>query len=534
MADSCLVPGGEPAESVTRYAIGNGHAASLRNHVIRGVAFLMLLFALAGCGPFFDQQNLQDRADQPAGVLGEGRAVAQTFVAHCDGLSAIDLQLAVYPGVATSKGSLYAALVPGPTAGSRGSFFPPLGNTRMISSARFVEADLRPNEWIRLSFPPIQRSADQRYTLFVWTDDRRPSSATVWASGRVGGTGGDRRFVDGSAAPGSLVYRAYCDESPGQVASEAQATIERSGALWPVELVLCIMPGLALASLLADRDDDPAAFLGLAVGWSVLLAPLSLILATPVRLGGGVAIPLIGAGLAVTWWRRPGLRLGACSLVGLASAIVAMGIRVVDAKGLVAPMWVDPVQHSYVAQLILSVRGVPSTYGPILPGQIFDYHFGFQTIAAYGSWLSGASVADAVLATGQILDALICLAMYRFARDLTGSALAGAVASVLVAMVTTQPAYYVSWGRYPELAGLVALPAAADALRNVIRPPSSRTRIRAVLLPLIVARSRQDPWFSSTRAWRSSLPVWASRSRSPTRWPIEALDPSPRGWSPLA
>src|SRR5262249_43616785 len=56
--------------------------------------FLFALLGLAvamgavGCGPFVDQFNLQDRADEPAGELGSGENIAERFVARCDGLTA--------------------------------------------------------------------------------------------------------------------------------------------------------------------------------------------------------------------------------------------------------------------------------------------------------------------------------------------------------------------------------------------------------------------------------------------------------------
>src|SRR5262249_42499012 len=77
-------------------------------------ALLGLAFALgaAGCGPFVDQSNLQDRADEPAGDLGSGGSVAERFVARCDGLTAVDVQLAVYPSLPRQNGQITIALRP--------------------------------------------------------------------------------------------------------------------------------------------------------------------------------------------------------------------------------------------------------------------------------------------------------------------------------------------------------------------------------------------------------------------------------------
>lgn len=169
-------------------------------------------------------------------------------------------------------------------------------------------------------------------------------------------------------------------------------------------------------------------------------------------------------------------------VVALIATMLAVGIRAATAKDLVVPAWGDSVQHSYVTQLILASGGVPSTYGPLMPPQIFDYHFGLQSIVAYASILTGASAPSALLAVGQLLDALICLAVYRFARDLTSSRWAGAVAATLVALVTIQPTYYVSWGRYTELAGLVALPAAFAAMRAALGQQPRKRDVAAAIV----------------------------------------------------
>ncbi|MGH2459430.1 MAG: hypothetical protein ACRDIY_11245, partial [Chloroflexota bacterium] len=427
----------------------------------------LLLLLLAGCGPFIDPYNLQDRADQPAAPLGAGTTAGQTFVAHCDGLANVDLQVAVYPGIARTSGFLVVSLWElAPGSAILGAAVPAVGQPP-LATERFAEAALQPNQWLRFFVPPIARSSGRKFLIRVETTDPGKSPVTVWATGHL--TSLDRhRFTGGEAVPGTWVYRTYCDQSAVDVARETIATVGRAGWLWPVALLVCVLPGLGIAALIDDRERDPAAALGLGIGWSVLIAPCLLVLGTPLRIGLVLELASVGLGLGLLIWRRPRWRFSPWSAVALLSTAAALTIRAIDAKGLVAPMWGDPVQHSYVAELILEGGGVPTTYGQLVPPQVFDYHFGFQTLAAFASWIAHASTVESVLATGQILDALIVLAVYRFARDLVGSPPAGAVAAVLVGLVTTQPAYFVTWGRYPELAGLVALPAAFLALREAV------------------------------------------------------------------
>lgn len=438
---------------------GSGGLARL----LRAALLAVLAVILVGCGPFLDPANLQDQPEQPAGLLGQGRSVGQAFVPRCDGLSAIDLQVAIYPDLPPTNGALlvrlWTATAPSASPG------------RLLAEERFAENSLQPNQWIRLLVPPVDDSRGRTFRIEATTTDPRPSPVTLWATSHPAGPEAIR-FVGHAVAPGTLIYRVFCEETPVATAKEAIQTIGRSGLLWPAALLLCLLPGVAVARWLDHGESDLTAFLGLAAGWSVLIAPLALAIATPARLGvvPEIALGIVATGLIARF--PPRWRLDPWSILAAISALVALGIRLVDARALVAPMWGDPVQHSYVAKLILENRGVPATYGRLVPDQIFDYHFGFQTLAAAAGLVSGSDPAQAVLATGQILDGLICLATYRLGRDLTGSRPVGAVAALLVGMVTTQPAYFVSWGRYPELAALVAWPAAFGALQRALDRPA--------------------------------------------------------------
>ena len=239
-----------------------------------------------------------------------------------------------------------------------------------------------------------------------------------------------------------------------------------------------------MALWLSKSEGDPLLVVGRGVGWSALLAPLLLAVLTPARAAQfGGALLLVGGGLAIVtrlrrWHREsadasPSQMAAPVSLdVWLLGALAVLGglaLRAIHARDLPLPLWVDSPQHSYVVEQILAARGVPATYGTLVPPQTFDYHFGFQALAADGSWLSGAGAARAVLATGQLQSAALCLAIYALVRELGGTPRGAAIGAVLVGLVTTYPTYFVTWGRYPELAGLVALPAAYASLSAVGR-----------------------------------------------------------------
>ena len=449
-----------------------------------GLLLVLIVLVVTGCGPFVDSWNIQDHADEVAGRLGAGQTIGQTFVAGCAGLSDIDVQIAVYPDIPPSQGALTMSLYRLPLSSPAvlpaaeglapgGAFAQPVANPPWVgqpayATASFAEASLQSDQWVRFPFPPVDDSLNRSFALLVSTTDSQPSPVTLWATGHLDDLNG-LRFYRGQATPGRFVYRAYCSEPVLNVAQQTLSLVNRSGWLWPVELLLCVLPGFVVVTLVEAGESDPAAFVGSAIGWSVLLAPVGLAILSPVH-HGLLALPfLAGLGVVALFWRRPHLRFTRTSLIGVASCLIALPLRASAAKDLVLPMWTDSVQHSYIVDLILRNQAVPATYGLAMPREVFDYHFGFHTLAATGAWLTGASAPEAVLATGQILNALICLTLYRFARDVTGSARAGAIAAVLVGFVSTQPAYFVSWGRDTELAGLVALPSAAFALKCALR-----------------------------------------------------------------
>ena len=139
---------------------------------------------------------------------------------------------------------------------------------------------------------------------------------------------------------------------------------------------------------------------------------------------------------------------------------VALLSRWRQAGTLVAPAWVDGYHHSVITALLAGAGRVPADFAPYLEGVPFYYHFGFHALAATAAHLSGAAPHVAVLATGQALSALAALTTWALARRLTGSEAAATVAAAVPVAWHFFPAYYVSWARYTQLAGLVALPVA--------------------------------------------------------------------------
>lgn len=246
-------------------------------------------------------------------------------------------------------------------------------------------------------------------------------------------------------------------------------------------VALTLIPGaMLLWAAAADRLDDrgdSATAAALAVALSLSLSPIVWILATwlsfrltatVVSIGLLIAL-VIDAALIIAliarivqrrptsterrnswWWRLPVVALIAIVVVGLIARLVAV-------QHLAYPVWVDSPHHDLVAQLLAEAGRVPEDYGTLMPVSAFTYHFGFHTLAVAYAWLTGLERSDAILLLGQVLNALMPLSAYAFALWTTRRSWVAVGAAAIVGLVSLFPGYYVSWGRYTQLTGLVIL-----------------------------------------------------------------------------
>lgn len=185
------------------------------------------------------------------------------------------------------------------------------------------------------------------------------------------------------------------------------------------------------------------------------------------------------------WTVRPVL-LG---LIGLAGVSGLAAWRLFQARELVLPAWVDSVHHTLIVRVILENGGLPHTLAPYLPVD-FSYHYGFHVLAALFAGVTQVEPAAAILWFGQILNALIALSVYRLGMVIWGDWRRAVLAALLVCFGFQMPAYYLSWGRYTLIAGLLVLPLAMAALLKLSRQPRDVSAwISAVLLTAGVALS---------------------------------------------
>ncbi|MCS6906378.1 MAG: hypothetical protein RML93_00685 [Anaerolineales bacterium] len=166
---------------------------------------------------------------------------------------------------------------------------------------------------------------------------------------------------------------------------------------------------------------------------------------------------------------------------------LALAVRLLMSRNLVAPAWVDSVHHALITRLILENGTYPASYEPYFFSTTTSYHSGFHANLALFTWLSALPLPLAMLVFGQILNALSVYSAYAFTLAFYPNRYAGLFSATLVAFLSPMPAYYTSWGRYTHLCGLLVLPASIYLFRRNLPsdyPLSSRPSI-----PTLVAIS---------------------------------------------
>jgi hypothetical protein len=134
-----------------------------------------------------------------------------------------------------------------------------------------------------------------------------------------------------------------------------------------------------------------------------------------------------------------------------------------------------------IVHTFLEYGGLPNTLEPYLP-IAFYYHYAFHAVASAFAALSGLPIEKAVLWIGQALNAAVALSVYRLGKALWGDWRRAIVSGLIVGFVTQMPAYYLTWGRYTLLTGLVLLPLAMAGALDIYNKGISRPRIATLAL----------------------------------------------------
>ena len=240
------------------------------------------------------------------------------------------------------------------------------------------------------------------------------------------------------------------------------------------------LPGAAWQAWSPRPAQDAASRLADAIGLSLAFTALAALAGFVLGLrfsGAGLAgiYTALALALAAGWIRR---RHSWTFNPGVLMALFGFGLfvawRLYQARSLLLPAWVDSVHHVLIVRVILEKGGLPADLSPYLAVP-FYYHYAFHAVAAVFAFWARLAPDQAVLILGQVLNAAICLSVYRLSMTLWKDVRRAAAAALLVAFVFHMPAYYLTWGRYTLLTGLVLLPLAMAAAFEISRSDTLHT-----------------------------------------------------------
>jgi hypothetical protein len=451
------------------------------------LALLLGLAALSsGCTvSTIETDNIQERLDKAAPVIAGLQTVGQTFVSHYPRLSAVELLLVVYP----DDGS--------PPDTPRNLTFhlrsAPQDATDIVTLT-VNTSNLKHNDPCRFSFPAQADSENRTYYLFL--DGTEGNKTTVWYNS-FDAYGEGAMYLDGQSSDGDLHFRTYYDYNLASIACDIwRGLLDGAWLILPL-LALFTLPGYLLYSLLAfESEPEPLEFMALVVGLSLALVPLVLLFCSVAGIvlnGTRVRIVVVALSIGALWrlastgfrdlrrWRHPTDRLFTVAFLFI--FVVSLLVRFLHIRNLVVPAWIDSVHHTLITQLIVAKGGVPQSYEPLLPIEEFIYHFGFHSLVAVFHWLTGLEITRAMLIVGQVINGLMVLSAYLLVKCLTGRRLAGLFGGLIVGSISIMPAYYVSWGRYTQLTGLVLLPSTIVLTMKSVEAQVSGLRSQVSSLP---------------------------------------------------
>lgn len=120
------------------------------------------------------------------------------------------------------------------------------------------------------------------------------------------------------------------------------------------------------------------------------------------------------------------------------------------------PAWSDSLHHVLLTQLTATRGALPTTLEPYAPIPLDQYHLGLYALSGSLQLLAQVPAHTALLWTAQALNGLCGIGLY-FVLDQKVGRVGALVGAVVVGLLSHQPAWYVNWGRFTQMAGQVLL-----------------------------------------------------------------------------
>ncbi|WP_322821438.1 hypothetical protein [Chloroflexus sp.] len=165
---------------------------------------------------------------------------------------------------------------------------------------------------------------------------------------------------------------------------------------------------------------------------------------------------------------------------------ISAWLRAMQIADLVFPAWVDSVHHALMVRVAAETGRVPWTLTPYLPVTEMPYHWGYHVLIAAAWHLGGSDLLAMMLWSGQLLNWVQGLSAAALAFLVWRRPLAAVIAAAIVGCISWMPAYYVSWGRYTQLSGLLQIVALAIGWQQWLDANTRRERLGWLFLNMLI------------------------------------------------
>lgn len=347
---------------------------------------------------------------------------------------------------------------------------------------------------VTIAFPPVTLVAGAQYYLRLSAE-----GTPIWVYGRgVDAYTTNQAYLDDQPVSAHLAFRYEYHYGWSHFMADVSGMLAQGGSLlWGV--VCLFLPGMAYLSWTRLHTRfDATIYLALATTLSLSILAIVMVWTSTldltwnqisVRVFGFLLVIAFVLAVIIKYSRRqktsniPNISQTVNAEVGFEPrrinwTLVCLGVIFIGAllvrlamiRDLSAPPWVDAVHHGIITRMILADGQIPTSYAPYSPIETAHYHTGYHSNLAFFLWLSELDIIKGMLLHGQLLNAFSVLAAYLLTVALLHNhqhrMIAGLVAALVTGFITPMPAYYTSWSRYTQLAGILILPGAFLLVRQ--------------------------------------------------------------------
>mgnify|MGYP001026493113 CR=1 FL=1 len=471
----------------------------LRHYPYLLIFTLFVTISLSACVKLHDPEGTQDYHSDIVGVAENSQTVGQTFVSRRPRINGLAIWVSASQENTThhENGQLIVKLFTAINASD------PIHTISVPISSDWIDT------LIDIPIPAQDNPAQQSYYLVI-----ESTGGIIQIHGRNEDSySNGNAWQNGIALPSDIAFRTYYDYDHQALVDDVKLWGRQSGLLLLLWLVI-YLPGWFLLDITGiGQRFMSGERIALSVGLSLAFFAILMLWSSIIHISINRQIIIYGFCLLVGYfllrmiWQIvvflrnkcrdqdsefPSLQLHKLTtMIGLVLVVIgALFIRLAMVRDLAAPAWVDSVHHATITRLIIQNGGIPSSYEPYMQFNIYNYHVGFHSGLAIFTWLANLELPDAMLLYAQALNALAALGVFLLTTTYTRNNTAGLFAAIITSFLTPMPAYYTSWGRYTQLAGLLILPAALALVRQVIYSHDfiftrNKTTIFTILLAVI-------------------------------------------------